>query len=73
MRSYNLITDDYGLTGRTKLSRFMAYCSIEIIPEIEAQPGYKASDWDNFQVALMRYFFDQDPQQIFFFFFFKIN
>ena len=36
MRNYNLIADDYSLTGRTKLSRFTAYCSIEIIPEIEA-------------------------------------
>ena len=64
LRRYNLLANDCGLQGRDKLNRFMAYCSDEIIAEVEAQEGYEDGHWETFKLSLKEYYFDRDPQQI---------
>ena len=64
LRKYNLLAEDCGLVGRIKLSRFTAYCTNAVIPEVEAQPGYDTGNWAEFEISLKKYYFDRDPQQI---------
>ena len=64
LRRYNLLANDCGLQGRDKLNRFTAYCSDEIIAEVEAQEGYEAGHWETFEESLTEYYFDRDPQEI---------
>ena len=63
LRKYNLLAKDYGLQGTAKLNRFSAYCKMSIISEVESLSGYEEGNWDTFEKALKRYYFDKDPQQ----------
>ena len=50
--------------GHIKLSRFSAYYTNAVIPEVKAQPGYDTGNWAEFETSLQKYYFDRDAQQI---------
>ena len=63
LRKYNLMAVDCGLVERAKWDRFLAYCAISIISDVESLSGYDNDDCNTFEASLKRYYFDKDPQQ----------
>ena len=63
LRKYNLLAEDCGIVN-TKVHRFTAYCTTEVIPHVESLAGYDTQDWDSIEASLKRYYIDQDPEQL---------
>jgi hypothetical protein len=63
LRKYNTLAKDSNLEGKDKYERFIIYCAIDVMADVECLPGFSNGNWYTFEKSLKKFYFELDPQQ----------